>query len=185
MWDASATPEVTEREAEPVEPFSIELSHSVEVEASPSTIYALVSDVARIGELSPECIGCWWTAGEPGKVGSRFIGRNQVGTSEWEMECEVVVADSPSCFAWSVLTEAIDRETSVWRFDITASGAATVCVQTFRMKQPPTGLQAVLEGRTREQQRITIERRRRRLDQGMRSTLAALKAAAERSHSVS
>ena len=165
-----------------MEQYRIELSRSVEIHASPSTIYALVSDVTRMGEFSPECISCWWAEGEPGRVGSRFVGRNRVGTSEWEMECEVTIADSPSCFEWSVLTEAIDRETSVWRFDIIPTGRASRCIQTFRMKQPPTGLQAILDERTPEQQRLTIERRRRRLDEGMRSTLAALKSMADRPH---
>lgn len=163
----------------------IDLSHEVLIASTPAAVYGLVSDVVRMGEFSPECLSCTWTAGAPGSVGSRFVGHDRVGSREWEMECEVTVATPSSAFGWTVLTEAISRETSVWRFDVKAVDSGTHLLQTFKMNQPPSGLQRILDTRTAEEQARTIDFRRRRLDQGMRVTLAAIKATAERQRIVS
>ncbi len=156
--------------------------HEVLIEAPAETIYDLVADVTITGRFSPECVECQWTSGTPGEVGSQFIGRNRVGDREWEMTCEVVAADRPRSFGWTVLTEAIDRETSVWTFDVLPAGRGVVLQQTFAMKQPPTGLQALLDVRSPEDQERTIELRRARLDSGMRVTLEAYKHEAERTY---
>ena len=56
----------------------------VEVErtiaAAPEKLWALVSDVTRMGEWSPETVGCEWV-GDPKEpvIGARFKGRNQRG----------------------------------------------------------------------------------------------------------
>ena len=160
----------------------IELTHVVDISASASDVYKLVADVRRMAELSPEVTDVQWSRGVEGTVGARFVGTNQVGTSVWKMECEVLVTQPASCFAWTVLSEAIDHETSVWRFDLEPAGPdgqSTLCRQTFRMKQPPTGLQAILDMRTPSHQQLTIDIRRQRLDAGMHATLQRLKAVAE------
>ena len=35
----------------------------IHIEAQPEKVYALVSDVARMGEWSPECYRCEWMDG--------------------------------------------------------------------------------------------------------------------------
>jgi hypothetical protein len=96
------------------------------------------------------------------------------------MESEVIVAEFPSAFGWTVLTESWDRETSVWVFTFEARGLTnTVVRQTFSMKQPPTGLQPILDRMSVDEQNGYMDQRRSRLDYGMRSTLARLKVIAE------
>ena len=158
----------------------ISLEHEVLIAAPPAVVFDLVSDVTRMGEFSPECVSCTWTKGTPGAVGSRFVGHNKVGRREWDMECEVTVATPLRTFEWTVLTEAVSSETSVWRFDVLPAGADTQLVQTFKMNEPPMGLQLLLDERTVEEQERTIDLRRQRLDAGMRTTLSAIKTAAER-----
>jgi ribosome-associated toxin RatA of RatAB toxin-antitoxin module len=161
------------------ETYSIHLEHSITVQAPTETLYGLVADVTRMGEFSPECYRAEWTRGAPGEVGSQFVGHNRVGQSEWSMLCEVVRAEPGRCFSWTVLTEAVDRETSVWTFDFMPAGDRTVVTERFSMKQPPTGLQERLDQRSSEQQRHTIDVRRARHDNGMRATLASLRREAE------
>jgi len=96
------------------------------------------------------------------------------------MECEEAIATPPSAFEWSVLTEAVTGETSVWRFDATPIDSGTRLLQIYKKNQPPTGLHRLLDERTAEEQARTSERRRRRLDEGIRATLAAIKSTAER-----
>ena len=126
----------------------LNLEHVVVIAAPPAVVFDLISDITRMGELSPECVSCTWTKGKPGSVGSRFVGRNRVGRRAWETECEVTVATPPCSFAWTVLTEAVSSETSVWRFDLALAGNGTHLVQTFKMHEPPTGLQRLLDART-------------------------------------
>ena len=162
--------------------YRIDLVHEVLIEATAETVYDLVADVTTTGRYSPECVECQWISGARGEIGSRFVGRNRVGDREWEMTCEVVTADRPRSFGWSVLTEAIDRETSVWTFELIPASGGVVLRQTFAMKQPPSGLQALLDVRSPEHQQRTIDLRRARLDSGMRATLEAYKHEAERLH---
>ena len=39
------------------------MSDSISVAATPEELYALVSDVTRMGEWSPVCKACWWDDG--------------------------------------------------------------------------------------------------------------------------
>src|SRR6266508_5653038 len=52
---------------------------SIEINASPEAVYALVSDLPRMGEWSPENIGGEWQGGGRGQVGDRFLGHNRAG----------------------------------------------------------------------------------------------------------
>jgi hypothetical protein len=165
---------------------TINLRHEIEIAAPTERVYSVIADVTRIGELSPECIRCVWTHGTPGEIAARFVGSNYVRNPEtgqewrWEMESEVIVAEFPSAFGWTVLTESWDRETSVWVFTFEARGLTnTVVRQTFSMKQPPTGLQPILDRMSVDEQNGYMDQRRSRLDHGMRSTLARLKVIAE------
>ncbi|HRW36457.1 MAG TPA: SRPBCC family protein, partial [Aquihabitans sp.] len=68
-------------------------SVTVHMDASPADVWALVADVTRIGEFSPETFEAEWLDGatEPA-VGARFRGhvkRNGRGPIYWS-PCEVV-----------------------------------------------------------------------------------------------
>ena len=55
-----------------------------EVNASPETVFALVSDLTRMGEWSPENQGGQWVKGATGPgVGAHFKGRNSNGKKSW------------------------------------------------------------------------------------------------------
>ena len=51
---------------------------TITVDAPPSAVYAVVSDITRTPEWSPECVACEWTgtAQEP-KQGATFRGTNK------------------------------------------------------------------------------------------------------------
>ena len=68
---------------------------SVEIDAAPADVYALVSDVTRMGEWSPENVGADWTGGTPSTEGATFEGHNRIGEREWSVPCTVTVAQSP------------------------------------------------------------------------------------------
>ena len=68
-------------------------SVTVHMAASPEKVWALVSDVTRIGEFSPETFEAEWLDGATGpEVGARFRGhvkRNGRGPTYWTT-CKVV-----------------------------------------------------------------------------------------------
>jgi hypothetical protein len=142
-------------------------------------IYPLVADITGIGRLSPECVNARWVGSSTGRVGSRFTGDNQVGDSTWSMECEVVTADPPNCFAWRVLTESVTPDTSVWTFQFAADGEGTLVTERFSMAEPPTGLQDLLDRHEPAEQLQLLDWRRLRLTAGIVATLANLKQLAE------
>ena len=80
----------------------LKFSDSVVVNADADTLYALVSDVTRIGEWSPQCRACWWDEGGGPTVGSYFTGRNDDGKRTWETRSRVVAADPGREFSWVV-----------------------------------------------------------------------------------
>ena len=76
-------------------------SASAVVRATPEEVYDTVSDVTRVPEWSPECVGGRWLGGATGpEVGARFEGRNRRGPARWRTRPKVVAADRPREFAF-------------------------------------------------------------------------------------
>lgn len=64
---------------------------SREIAASPSAVYAALTDITRMGEWSPECLRAEWNEGFDGPAeGARFTGHNRNGDKEWSTEAEIV-----------------------------------------------------------------------------------------------
>ncbi len=79
----------------------------LDVNCTPAAAWALVTDVTRIGDFSPECVGARWTgSSERPSVGARFDGTNRktVGADEltWVRPCTVVVCDPGRAFGYVV-----------------------------------------------------------------------------------
>lgn len=82
---------------------ALEFSDSVIVALAPDKLYALVSDVTRMGAWSPICKACWWDDPAAGPtVGAWFTGRNELPERTWETRSQVVAADPGREFAWEV-----------------------------------------------------------------------------------
>ena len=71
----------------------LKMSESISVAVTPDELYALVSDVTRMGDWSPICRACWWDEGDGPRVGAWFTGRNELPERTWETRCRVVAAD--------------------------------------------------------------------------------------------
>lgn len=80
---------------------SLTHSDSIVIACSPDDLYAMVSDVTRMGEWSPVCTGCWWDGAERG-VGAWFTGRNELPERVWETRSQVVAAEPGREFAFTV-----------------------------------------------------------------------------------
>ena len=64
------------------------------IAASPDTLYDIVSDLPRMGELSPENTGGMWINGATGpEVGAVFRGTNSHGDKHWATTAVIERAD--------------------------------------------------------------------------------------------
>ena len=77
------------------------VSVSTTVDSSPEEVYALVSDLARMGEWSPEAAGLRWLGGATKAVsGARFRGSNRHGIWRWQTTSSVVEARPGERLSW-------------------------------------------------------------------------------------
>jgi len=94
-----------------------------EVGAPAETVWAMVSDVTRMGEWSPENAGGRWLGGATGpEVGARFRGRNQRGWHRWSTACTVVESEPGRSFAFEVTAAGLKVARWGYELEPTASG---------------------------------------------------------------
>ncbi|MCF6745930.1 SRPBCC family protein [Blastococcus sp. KM273128] len=144
------------------------------VAAPPEQVYALVADVTRTPEFSPEVRSCRWLDGATGPaVGARFeaVNASPAGRT-WKNRPVVRVADPGREFAFA-RTEPM-AGTVVWRYRLEQAGDLTRVVESYEVERPVTRIgwfviEKVFRGGNR----------REALRAGMETTLARLKAAAE------
>lgn len=95
-----------------------DLEHSVEIEASPDAVWALVSDVTRTPEWSPVVRRIeWLDGGDRARPGARFKGHNRFNGFRWSRECEVSEAEPGRVFAFSTFGKQGEEQTR-WRYAI-------------------------------------------------------------------
>ncbi|MFN8052278.1 MAG: SRPBCC family protein [Acidimicrobiales bacterium] len=74
---------------------------SIVIDAPADRLYDIVSDVSKMGRLSPECTGGKWLGGAKGpSVDARFKGRNRRGPVMWSTTNTVVAANRGREFAF-------------------------------------------------------------------------------------
>lgn len=114
---------------------SLSGSVTVHMQAPPDRVWALVSDVTRIGSFSPETFEAEWLDGATGPaVGARFRGhvkRNGRGPVYWTT-CTVTASEPGKEFAFSVGVK--DTVVNTWRYELLAAGGGTDVTESFALK---------------------------------------------------
>src|SRR5262245_52460293 len=111
------------------------------VHAPAADIYALISDLPRMGEWSPECSTLEWTDGSTGPaVDARFVGHNRGGPRgliRWSRHGRSLAADPGREFAFA--TEEGGYEGTVWRYEMEplADGSTRVR-ESYEVRRIPT-----------------------------------------------
>ncbi|WP_406002925.1 SRPBCC family protein [Streptomyces sp. NBC_00829] len=160
MSDVTAAPRVAE---------------SIIAQVPPEVAYAAVSDVARMGEWSPECRGAWIIGrGALPRKGMRFLGRNRASWLPWVTLCTVVEATPGRVFAFDVSLFGLPLSRWTYRFVQLPHG----CEVTEEWQDRRSGLPGRLI--TAVAPLLTgVVRRTARNRTTMRSTLTALRDALE------
>ena len=154
---------------------------SVEVEIvvdkDEGAMWDLVTDVARIGEFSPECVRAAWLDGSRPQIGGRFEGHNEFsGGFTSTVTCVVTEAHRPDVFEWIVLdpSELPERPGSIWRYELAPGDSPGQTRVSHRfvhgpgvtglsegMREHPGEAAAILQDRLdllRKNMTVTIER---------------------------
>ena len=145
---------------------------SLHIEAPPETLYALVADVTRMGEWSPETVRAEWVDGATAPVvGARFRGHNRRKLG-WKTTCTVTAAEPGRQFAFHV-----GKGETVWRYTFAPSGTGTDVTESFEIVREPN---VVIRRLNKLGTGVSWEDRPAQVEDGMRETLERLKAVAER-----
>jgi uncharacterized protein YndB with AHSA1/START domain len=151
---------------------------SVYIDAPPDAVYELITDITRMGEWSPECVGAAWAEGSSGPaVGAVFQGTNNRNANEWTTPNTVIVADQGREFTWVVGT--MDFRVCTWRYELAADGPGTRVTESFELGKEEVGFASTVMERAEEERGPIIDARRTQLIGDMEHTLARLKEAAE------
>ncbi len=135
---------------------------SVFISAPPESVYALVSDITRMGEWSPECTHCEWVDGATGPaVGAKFKGNNKLGPYKWSTMPTVTEAQPGRCFEF-------DAGATTWRYKFEPADGGTQVTESFVVTSRMTKIySSVAFGRVNK------------MTKGMLTTLERIKAVAE------
>lgn len=107
------------------------------VPAPPEAVWALLADVTRTGEWSPECRAARWLDGATTPVvGARFRGVNRWGLVRWTRVCEVVTAEPGRELSWRTVPEALTSDSTLWRFTLEPVEGGSRVVQSYEVLAP-------------------------------------------------
>jgi len=102
------------------------------IAAPAEVIYAVIADVTRTPELSPEVVSCEWVAGDGPTVGARFRARNKARRGpSWSNTPEVITAEAGREFAF-VRRERMFGEL-VWRFRLETVETGTTVRESYEV----------------------------------------------------
>lgn len=117
---------------------------SIEIEASPGDVYAMVADITRMGEWSPEASGGVWLDGGVGEVGDRFVGHNRTPEREWERECEVARAEIGKDFTFVV--GGVEANCTWWSYEMEPTPTGTKLTERWWMVNKTPAMAAASRG---------------------------------------
>jgi hypothetical protein len=153
-------------------------SDSITINRSPEDVYAIVSDVTRIGELSPVCqSGAWDDPAQAGSEGAWFTGHNAIGEFTWDTHCQVVVAEPGREFSFINHGQSGDVELVRWGYTFEPQGGGTKATESWQVL--PAYPDFVRAGDSNVDIKARIEGMAQMARDGIKETLANLKRVAE------
>jgi hypothetical protein len=118
----------------------------IEIAAAPAAVWAVVTDVTRVGEWSGECRGAQWIDGATAAViGARFRGHNRRLFARWTRTNQVFVADEPRRFVWRTMPGGIYPDSVEWEVALELVGAGTAVRLSYAVVQLPKVMELAID----------------------------------------
>ena len=145
----------------------------VHVDAPPSAVWPLVSDIQLPGRFSSEFVrGEWLDGGSPG-LGARFVGHNHHDAiGDWQTTSTIVEFEPGQRFGWAVGDPGYPA--AHWRFELEEEDDGTRLRQWMRLGPAPSGLTPAIERWPDKEERI-IDRRLAEHRANMEATIRGIK----------
>jgi uncharacterized protein YndB with AHSA1/START domain len=149
-----------------------ELSATIEIDAAPAQVWALIADLPRMREWSDQVVKTKVVGGEV-KVGARMVNLNQQGWKRWPTTAKVV-----RCTPHADLAFRVAENKTVWSYQLEPIDGGARTRVTHR-RETPEGISSLSKGLTKVvlggMEGFTAE-----MGSGMQTTLERIKTAAER-----
>ncbi len=151
---------------------------SVSINCAPAEVYSIISDVSRIGELSPVCkSAAWEDQAQAGKEGAWFGGHNVLGSYSWDTNCKVVAAQPGREFTFVNYGAGRDNALVQWGYRFEPDGAGTKVTETWQVL--PGYVDFVKSGGPDVDVKARIDGMAQMAKDGIKETLGNLKRIAE------
>ena len=149
---------------------------SVQVAVPPDQLYAMVADVTRIPEWSPETVKTEWKEGSSrAEPGAHFVGRNKFGRIQWSMPCVIESAEPGRELTWSTLYRG--RKITRWTYRFEPRDGGTEVTESYsesgRIPQPFHAIYGLMFRRHDKWMPENIKRSLERLKEVAESKVAA------------
>lgn len=103
------------------------IQESIEIDGTPEQVWAVVSDLTRMGEWSPQCKKMF-VLGGPVKAGTRTVNVNRRGALVWPTSSKIVTFEPNREIAWRVA-----ENNSVWGFAIDTTDNGVTVTQSRKV----------------------------------------------------
>ncbi len=119
---------------EPMDVSNYNHSETVTIDLPAAALYDIVSDVTRIGELSPVCQSATWDdANLAGRAGAWFTGHNAIGEFTWDTHCKVVASEPGREFSFVNFGPEGDVELVRWGFTFEETAGGTKVTESWQV----------------------------------------------------
>jgi len=109
---------------------------SRDIAAPPEKVWALVSDLPRMGEWSPENVGGKWTKGATGPaLGAVFRGSNKNGFRRWSTTSTVVACEPGKVFEFAVTSGPL--AVANWRYEFVETDSGCRVTESWQDHRKP------------------------------------------------
>jgi len=107
-----------------------QMSVTREIGAPAEQVWAMVSDLTRMGEWSPENEGATWLRGASGpRPGARFRGVNRNGKKKWKTVGRIVGADPGRLLTFRIT--AAGFKVAEWRYELESTATGCRVTETW------------------------------------------------------
>jgi hemerythrin-like domain-containing protein len=114
-------------------PLLVRGGNTVDVEATPEQVWAVLSDVRRVPAWSHECRQVTWLDDvTEGRVGARFKGTNRSGFARWQRPCTITGWEPGRRLTFET-RGPLGMDATEWTFELEPHGTGTRLTQTFRI----------------------------------------------------